>query len=78
MSYASPVPDEDVVFVGGHADDPAFAVMLDAVEVSAGEIVQTYARPLTHEQIDHVHSQLDAVEPAHASAAARLHTLFAG
>jgi hypothetical protein len=78
MIYSRVVPDDDVAFVGGDASDPAFAVMLSAVEAPTGEPVTTYARPLTEEQVDEFHEQLDAVEPAHASAAARLHTLFAG
>jgi len=72
------MPDDVVEFVGGSASDPAFAVMLSAVEVSLGEPVKEYALPLTTEQDQEFHDRLDAVEPAHANASARLHTLFAG
>lgn len=76
--YSRIVSDDDVAFVGGSASDPAFAVMLHAVEVPTGDLVHTYARPLSEQQVGEFHERLDAVEPAHASAAARLHTLFAG
>jgi hypothetical protein len=76
--YSRIVPDDDVAFVGGRASDPAFAVMASAVEVPPGDPVETYARPLSEEQVGEFHDTLDAVEPAHASATARLHTLFAG
>jgi hypothetical protein len=76
--YSRVMTEDDLAFVGGEADDPAFAVMADALEAPAGEPVETYARPLSAEQVGEFQDQLDAVEPAHASAAARLHTLFAG
>jgi hypothetical protein len=78
MIYSRIVSDDDVAFVGGEASDPAFAVMLSAVEAPVGVPVESYARPLSAEQDVEFHTQLDAVEPAHASASARLHTLFAG
>jgi hypothetical protein len=78
MIYSRVVREEDVAFVGGPATDPAFAVMADAVEAPAGEPVEVYARPLTAEQVGEFHDRLDAVEPAHARASARLHTLIAG
>jgi hypothetical protein len=78
MIYSRLVSDGDGAFVGGPGSDPAFAVMADAVEAPAGDPVKVYARPLTAEQVGDFHDRLDAVEPAHASAAARLHTLFAG
>jgi hypothetical protein len=70
--------EDDIAFVGGESDDPAFAVMADALDAPAGDPVDAYARPLSAEQVGDFHAQLDAVEPAHSSAAARLHTLFAG
>ena len=78
MMYCRAVSRDDVVFVGGDSADPAFAVMLPVVEAPIGEPVQEYARPLSDEQVGQFHAELDAVEPAHADAAARLHTLFAG
>lgn len=70
--------EDAFAFVGGEADDPAFAVMAQALDAPAGDPVNDYARPLSAEQVGDFNAQLDAVEPAHASAAARLHTLFAG
>ena len=78
MIYSRVVAENDVAFVGGTASDPAFAVMANAVEAPTGDLVEVYARPLTAEQVGDFHDRLDALEPAHASAAARLHTLFAG
>lgn len=76
--YSRVMPEDDIAFIGGPSNDPAFAVMAGALEAPTGDPVEAYARPLTAEQIGEFHDQLDAVEPAHASAAARLHTLFAG
>lgn len=76
--YSRLVSDGDVAYVGGTGSDPVFAVMADAVEAPSGDPVEVYARPLTAEQVGEFHARLDAVEPAHSSAAARLHTLFAG
>ncbi|MCW2995670.1 MAG: hypothetical protein JWQ18_3165 [Conexibacter sp.] len=78
IRYARGVCEGDAVFVGGAADDPVFAVMLDALEAPAGIPVVDYARPLSSEQVENARSALDAIEPAHAGAAARLHMLFAG
>ena len=78
MIYSRTVSDDDVAFVGGGATDPAFEAMLDAVTAPIGDPVKNYARPLTSEQVDDFHGKLDAVEPAAASAAARLHMFFAG
>ena len=72
------VSEEDTAFVGGDASDPAFAVMADALTAPRGEPVLEYAKPLSDEELEIFHDRLDAIEPAHARAAARLHTLFAG
>lgn len=76
--YSRLVQSDHGPFVGGAAGDPVFEVMAEAVAAPTGEPIQGYARPLTDEQTGEFYSRLDAIEPAHASAAARLHTLFAG
>jgi hypothetical protein len=70
--YSRSVSEDDIVFVGGDSDDPAFAVLSPALEMPRSSPVHEYARPLSAEQVDDYHAKLDAVEPAHASAAARL------
>lgn len=43
-----------------------------------GDLIGEYVSPLSNEQEQAYRDELDALEPAHAAAAARLHTLFAG
>jgi hypothetical protein len=78
LLYYRRVENEDVAFVGGKPDDPAFSALLDAMSAPVGMPIESYARPLSSEQQDDYLERLDAVEPAHANAAALLPTLFAG
>lgn len=43
-----------------------------------GDPVAKYEEPLTDEEEQDYRNELEALDTAHASAAARLHTLFAG
>jgi len=52
--------------------------LADRLVPQVGEPVEEYAEPLTNEEEQAYRDELDALEPAHAAAAARLHTLFAG
>jgi hypothetical protein len=70
--------EDNAAYVGALADDPAFAVMSWTVEASMGEPIESYARALSGDEVEEFNKRLDDVEPAHADAAARMHTFFAG
>ena len=52
--------------------------LIALLEPDFGEPIEHYEAPLTEDEEMAFDAALDAVEPAHAAAAARLHSLFAG
>jgi hypothetical protein len=66
--------DKDVSDLAAAVTDALAARLVPQV----GDPVETYVEPLSSEDERAFERKLDAVEPAQAAAAARLHTLFAG
>ena len=63
----------------GTVPESAQASPLEAILATPlGEPVESYAEPLPEEQVREIEDKLDALEPAHTAAAAKLRELFAG
>jgi hypothetical protein len=61
------------------ATNGAHATPLEAVtETTLGEPVERYAQPMDEAADREFDERLDAIEPAHTAAAAKLRELFAG
>jgi len=52
--------------------------LADRLVPKVGPMIEDYLEPLTQDEEQAYERELDAIEPAHAAAAARLRTLFAG
>jgi hypothetical protein len=62
----------------GAAEDSPLDPLGHLLAGDLGEPVEDFVEPLSDDEVAAYHECLDEAEPAHAAAAARLHTLFAG